>query len=72
MKQTIFSEQKDFRVGDEDDTVNQTPVTTGVGAGAWVEIQSDLKPGAKVITRGNERLRPGQKVTGEPLEYELP
>ena len=56
----------------EDSTVSQVPVETGVGAGAWVEIQSDLKPGAKVVTRGNERLQPGQKVAGESLEYELP
>ena len=55
-----------------DGTVGQVPVETGVGAGAWVEVQGDLKPGAKVITRGNERLQPGQKVAGEPLEYELP
>ena len=56
----------------EDSTVDQVPVKTGVGVGAWVEIQSDLKPGAKVITRGNERLQPGQEVAGELLEYELP
>jgi len=56
----------------DDSTVQQVPVETGVGTGAWVEIESGLKPGAKVITRGNERLQPGQKVAGEPLEYELP
>jgi len=56
----------------EDSTVHQVPVEIGIGAGAWVEIQSDLKPGAKVVTRGNERLQPGQQVAGEPLEYELP
>jgi RND family efflux transporter MFP subunit len=56
----------------EDSTVSQVPVETGVGAGAWVEIESGLKPGTKVVTRGNERLQPGQKVAGEPLAYQLP
>jgi hypothetical protein len=31
-----------------------------------------VAPGQKVVTRGNERLQPGQKVRGEPLEYDLP
>jgi RND family efflux transporter MFP subunit len=56
----------------EDSTVSQVPVETGVGAGAWVEVESGLKPGTKVVTRGNERLQSGQKVAGEPLEYQLP
>ncbi len=56
----------------EDSTVSQVSVETGVAMGAWVEVQSELKPGAKVVTRGNERLQPGQRVQGEPLEYALP
>jgi RND family efflux transporter MFP subunit len=52
-----------------DSTVDLVPVKTGAGVGQWVEVQGTLEPGAKVITRGNERLRPGQKVQGEPLEY---
>jgi len=27
-----------------------------------VAVEGDLKPGDKVVIRGNERLRPGQKV----------
>ena len=56
----------------EDSTVSQVTVKTGVGAGAWVEVQSGVQPGTKVVTRGNERLQPGQKVAGEPMEYPLP
>ena len=55
-----------------DSTVDMVPVKTGAGVGRWVEIQGTLEPGAKVITRGNERLRPGQKVQGELLEYTKP
>ena len=55
-----------------DSTVSQVSVETGVAMGDWVEIQSEVKPGAKIVTRGNERLQPGQRVQGEPLEYALP
>ncbi len=55
-----------------DSTVSQVSVETGVAMGPWVEIQSEVRPGAKVVTRGNERLQPGQRVQGEPLEYALP
>lgn len=55
-----------------DNTVSLVPVRTGEGVGAWVEVQSGLSSGQKVVTRGNERLRPGQVVAGEPLEYPLP
>jgi RND family efflux transporter MFP subunit len=55
-----------------DNTVNLVPVQTGEGVGAWMEVQSGLSAGQKVVTRGNERLRPGQAVSGTPLEYPLP
>lgn len=55
-----------------DNTVSLVRVETGAGVGAWVEVRGPLQPGQRVITRGNERLRPGQVVRGEPLEYELP
>jgi multidrug efflux pump subunit AcrA (membrane-fusion protein) len=47
-------------------------VETGTGVGSWVEIRRGLAPGARVVTRGNERLRPGQAVEGEAGEYTLP
>lgn len=52
--------------------VDRVPVETGAGVGSWVTVEGPIKPGQKVITRGNERLRPGMPVTGEPLEYALP
>ena len=44
------------------------PVEVGVGVGEWVVVEP-VTVGAKVVTRGNERLQPGQAVAGEPLEY---
>ena len=40
------------------DTVKQVGVVIGEGAGEWVEIQGELQPGERVVTRGNERVRP--------------
>jgi RND family efflux transporter MFP subunit len=56
----------------KDDTVEPISVETGAGVGSWIEIKSGLKPGTSVVTRGNERLRPGQSVVGEAGEYNLP
>ena len=55
-----------------DNTVSPVNVETGTGVGAWIEIRGPVQPGQKVVTRGNERLQPGQQVQGEPLRYELP
>jgi multidrug efflux pump subunit AcrA (membrane-fusion protein) len=56
----------------EGDTVEPVSVETGTAVGGWIEIRSGLKPGTSVVTRGNERLRPGQSVVGEAGEYTLP
>ncbi|HSF15874.1 MAG TPA: efflux RND transporter periplasmic adaptor subunit [Vicinamibacteria bacterium] len=56
----------------EDQTVSQVPVSTGLGVGQWVVVEGQLPEDAKVITRGNERIRPGQKVVAEPLRYPVP
>ena len=45
-----------------EDTVERVPVRAGIGDGPWIEILGDLSPGDRVVTRGGERLRPGQKV----------
>jgi multidrug efflux pump subunit AcrA (membrane-fusion protein) len=37
-------------------------VTLGEAVGGRFEVLSGLKPGERVVVRGNERLRPGQKV----------
>lgn len=55
-----------------DNTVSMVQVQTGTGVGSWVEVRGSVEAGQKVITRGNERLRPGQVVSGELLEYRLP
>ncbi len=54
------------------DTVKQVAAVIGEGVGQWVEIQGELQPGERVVTRGNERLRPGQTVRPMPREYPAP
>jgi RND family efflux transporter MFP subunit len=60
-----------YRVGD-DDTVEMVPVEVGSAAGDWYAVTGTLESGQRVVTRGNERLRPGQKVAPQTMEYELP
>ncbi|GMT39873.1 MAG: cation efflux system (czcB-like) [bacterium] len=50
-----------FRVKD-DNTVERLRVTPGAAAGENIAITGGIKEGDKVVIRGNERLRPGQKV----------
>ncbi len=38
------------------------PVQVGVANGRLIQVKGDLKRGAYVVIRGNERLRPGQDV----------
>ena len=57
---------------DSESTVAMVPVVTGVGVGSWIAVEGELAKGAKVITRGNERIRPGQRVSAEPIEYPVP
>jgi multidrug efflux pump subunit AcrA (membrane-fusion protein) len=38
------------------------PVETGAADGSLIHVIGDLKPGEKVVVRGNERLRPGQPL----------
>lgn len=60
-----------YRIG-ADDTVEAVPVTTGLAAGAWISVDGPLSAGDRVITRGNERLRPGLAVAAAPQEYPAP
>ena len=55
----------------EESTAEQIPVQAGESYGSWIAVDG-IEPGTKVITRGNERIFPGQPVAGEPQEYELP
>ncbi|MBW2580623.1 MAG: efflux RND transporter periplasmic adaptor subunit, partial [Deltaproteobacteria bacterium] len=38
------------------------PVQLGVASGSMIEVKGPIKAGMQVVTRGNERLRPGQPV----------
>lgn len=55
-----------------DDVASLATVRTGDGHGAWVEVLAGLSPGDRVVTRGNERLRPGLTVRATAQEYPLP
>ena len=57
-----------FRIG-PDSTVERVPVQTGEGLGDWIVIRGGIAAGEQVVTRGNERLFPGQPVTGEPVRF---
>ena len=38
-------------------------VETGIGLGVFVEIIGNVDQGDRIITRGGERIQPGQAVT---------
>lgn len=46
----------------EDGTVQPRPVELGNAVGSRIEVRGGLAPGEQVVVRGNERLRPGDKV----------
>jgi RND family efflux transporter MFP subunit len=68
---TQGSERFLFVIG-EDNTVQRVTVRTGSSEGVWVGVEGEVKPGDRVVTRGNERIFPGQTVDPQPVEYELP
>jgi len=45
-----------------DNTVEKVSVATGIGLGNLVEVIGDVSGGDRVVTRGAERLKPGQEV----------
>ena len=49
-------------VVDDAQTAQIRPVRLGEAVGGRFEVEDGLKPGDVVVIRGNERLRPGQKV----------
>jgi len=57
---------------DDQNAANPVPVETGSGVADWIEVRGPVRPGQRVVTRGNERLRPGQAVQGSAIEYKLP
>lgn len=46
-----------------DQTAHLVSVQTGPSHGSLIEVKGNLKAGQRVAVRGNERLRPGQRVT---------
>ena len=46
----------------EENLVEKVSVDTGIGLGPLVEVIGDVSGGDRVITRGAERLQPGQEV----------
>ena len=56
----------------DQDSAVPTPVTVGGAMGVWAVVNGAVVPGDKVITRGNERLQPGQTVQADMLPYPSP
>lgn len=46
----------------QENTVEKVSVNTGIGLGPLIEVIGDLVEGDRVVTRGAERLQPGQAV----------
>lgn len=55
-----------------DDTVEPVEVRSGQAVGSWVVVEGPVRSGERFVTRGNERLQPGQSVNAEALRYDLP
>jgi len=51
-----------MRVND-DNTVERVNVETGIGLGGFVEVIGNVNQGDRIVTRGGERLQPGQTVS---------
>ena len=45
-----------------DNTVEKVAVETGIGLGGFVEVIGNVNQGDRIITRGGERVQPGQVV----------
>ena len=44
------------------------PVTLGVASRDWIQVVGKIQAGQIVVTKGNERLRPGQEVVIKSVE----
>lgn len=49
-----------------DDIAEPIDVVLGSADGEWIEVSGELAAGDRVVIRGGERLRPGQKVIVQP------
>ena len=68
---TRGTQQFVYRIQGENQ-VEQVSVETGAGLGVWIQVNGTVRPGEKIITRGNERVFPGQPVQGTPINYPTP
>lgn len=55
---------------DEEDTARRVDIELGSAEGDYIEIIGDVKAGDRLVVRGGERLRDGQKVTLSEAEKE--
>ena len=53
-------------------TVERVPVQTGDSWGDWIQVEGPLPEDGRVVVRGNERLRPGQKVNITATDTDAP
>ena len=53
-------------------TAERVAVTSGGGAGEWIEVRGGIRAGDRIVVRGNERLQPGMAVVGTPRQYAEP
>lgn len=60
-----------FRIG-SDDLVERVSISLGDSVGVWVAVEGEVGAGDRLITRGNERVFPGQTVQPEIVDYPLP
>lgn len=67
----VQGDRKFLFVIEKGSTVGMRPVRTGSGDGEWIQVDS-VRAGENVIVRGNERLKAGQPVKGQLVEYRLP
>lgn len=49
-----------------DGTADRVAVEPGIAAGRYIEVTGGIEAGDRVVTRGGERLRPGQTVSARP------
>ncbi len=76
---TLVPKDAIVRLGDNtvvflvnDGSAVPVPVMVGGAMGLWAVVNGAIAPGDRVITRGNERLQPGQPVQAELLPYPSP
>ncbi|HYC03598.1 MAG TPA: efflux RND transporter periplasmic adaptor subunit [Azospirillaceae bacterium] len=54
-----------YRIKD-DQSAERIPVTPGISDGEYVEVAGAVNPGDRLVVRGGERLKEGQKVDLDP------